>query len=132
MKIIILEGKDETGKSLTMNLVYAYLLNKGAYLIDYSKITYGSPCDFEAILKYEEKSVAIYSLGDTKYQCANAVKSYEEKKIDVLIMAYDSAKFKNHDDWYNRAIKIKKTEETDVQKQLDVNIDDCNQIISKI
>lgn len=91
MKIILLAGKSNTGKTTTINLTYDNLIRHGASIIK-EKIPLGkNSMDFESVLSYRGKSVAFYSMGDFYWKCRGAINKYV--KCDYLVLAY-SDKFK--------------------------------------
>lgn len=93
MKIILLSGQPNTGKTTTLNDLYNDLIAKGAS-VHIVKLPLGgkSSNDFECVLKISGKLVAIYSMGDYIASCYEAIIKYAY--CDVLVLAY-SDKFKN-------------------------------------
>lgn len=87
MKIVILHGKHNCGKTTTFNLLYDELIARGAEII-VPKKDLPARKDFECILKYKEKKVALFSLGDYMFAIGNAVGYYTKADCDVLIVAH--------------------------------------------
>jgi hypothetical protein len=90
MKMIILAGMPNTGKSTTFNDVYDKI-TKGMEPLP-AKIQLDSEIDFETFFSYKGKRVVIRSEGDTLYLIEEAIHRYAAQ-CDVLILAY-SEKFK--------------------------------------
>ncbi len=81
MKIVILHGKHNCGKTTTFNLLYDELIARGAEII-MPKKDLPARKDFECILKYKEKKVALFSLGD--YMLAIGVSAKAERTAVML------------------------------------------------
>jgi len=105
MKIIVLYGNNNTGKTTTLGMVYAALISNGAAEFTFSAVyDKGHTSDFETILGYKGKQIAICSYGDIpinpkneKADNATAEKAkdyfeqvafYKKEEVDVLIVAY--------------------------------------------
>ena len=94
MKIIMLVGPHDCGKTTVINLVYNELVPSGREdKIVVPKSQLGSdPRDFECILKHEGKKIAIYSMGDYfnlvfKKAYNGAIPRYKEKGCNILVCA---------------------------------------------
>jgi hypothetical protein len=87
MKVIMLSGKGDCGKSTTLNLVYYYICPLKRDIIDPKKclgdFVNG---DFECIIRYRNKTVAFYTMGDFSSKLCEAFTRYDGK-CDVLICA---------------------------------------------
>lgn len=81
MKIVILHGKHNCGKTTTFNLLYDEIIARGAEII-MPKKDLPARKDFECILKYKEKKVALFSLGD--YMLAIGVSAKAERTAVML------------------------------------------------
>jgi hypothetical protein len=91
MDIILLCGAPDSGKTTTMNLVYNDLVANGATVV-VSKTQLGANrLDFECVLDYKGKLVAIFSMGDYLSECWSAVIQYAY--CDKIVLAYNN-KFK--------------------------------------
>jgi hypothetical protein len=124
MKIILLSGKSNTGKTTTLNIVHKDLINQGGVAIQ-NKLQLGkNPKDFKTILEYHEKNVAIFSMGDYYWQCRRAINDYA--KCDYLILAY-SDKFK-----WNLKDAIARDPKNSVIVKTSNNAEDANAVISAI
>ena len=128
MKIIVLLGCTNSGKTTTINMVFSIIGGKAAY----NKIQYGSPNDFESNFVYKNKNIAIYSLGDTQARVCEAIDKYTDMSVDVLIVAYNTrfAKSLSTLKPNNTFVTINKT--FDRQNQDTANKNDCNNIILNI
>ena len=98
MRIILLYGLPNTGKTTTINLVYDELIKKGAYVIKKKRKIGKNPKDFKSVLKYNDKIITFYSMGDDHRNCERAVKTSHES--DFLVLAY-STKNKTRCKLYN-------------------------------
>jgi tRNA uridine 5-carbamoylmethylation protein Kti12 len=85
MKIILLSGKPNSGKSTALRLFYDKLRENGKCQI-VSKKEPDDGWDFECILKYNDKTIAIKSDGDVYQWCIDAIIKYANR--DVLVLAY--------------------------------------------
>ncbi len=83
MKVIVLQGMENTGKTTTMNVVYA-LLSPLATMVEERKAEGGDRKDFSCILNYKGKIVALFSLGDEFKYIRQAMEEYKDK-CDVFI-----------------------------------------------
>lgn len=88
MKIILLAGNANVGKTSTMNIVYNRLIQEGAILDK------GTPPeqsekkkkDFECVLLYKGQKVAVHSEGDFENECVEAIERFRDR-ADVLVLA---------------------------------------------
>jgi len=81
MHIIILEGKDNSGKTTTLKIVYEYLKLLNANVEDGPNFIEDSDIgDFQAVLSFQKKIVAIFTKGDKQKDCYNAINDYSTKK----------------------------------------------------
>jgi GTPase SAR1 family protein len=92
MKMIILSGAQNTGKTTTLHAVFTEIAS--GINPPPTKTPFGSRNDFEAIVfPYKGKTIAIFSAGDTLYEIEAAIQKYATQ-CDVLILAY-SDKFRS-------------------------------------
>lgn len=87
MKVIMLSGDRNSGKTTTLNMVYDELLRLGATVIMSKSQLGGDPKDFECVLNYRHKNVAIFTMGDYYIETIHAMSYYEGMSCDVLIVA---------------------------------------------
>lgn len=96
MKIIILEGNSNKGKTTTMGMVFVELHVKGGKVKIFTPLKSTSIMDFEAEFDYtvegKKLKVAIYSKGDNLDDCNDAILRHSTKKTNVLIMANTTRK----------------------------------------
>lgn len=91
MRVIILRGSGNSGKSTTLNLVFDELTSS-RYIreISYQR-SIGNHInrDFEAeVILTDHRIIAFYTMGDyDKKYIVKAIEGFRDKKIDVLIMA---------------------------------------------
>jgi Cdc6-like AAA superfamily ATPase len=128
MKIILLSGKPDSGKTSTMHLVYNKITKKVIQKKDYIN----KNKDFESVVEYKNKKVAICSGGD--YLCYCREKIIEYTNVDYLIIGYSdkfSDSLADKISEYSHHCVIKKTLAVK-NLQLQANKKDCNNIISHI
>lgn len=92
MRIIVLQGMPNTGKTSTLWLVRDLLLNNSGSSIPNEFSIFGNnptpyKDDFKDIILFNSLTVAIYSTGDYSTLLANAIYDYNRKGCDVLICA---------------------------------------------
>jgi hypothetical protein len=126
MRIILLTGQANSGKTTTLNMVYANLTAGITNPPPKQPIQYGSPDDFECIVNYKNKNVAFFTLGDVLYRIQYAVLKYSQ--ADVLILAHRQ-KGNTMNDY---AQEIKKYPQHHVVNKTKNNSNDCNTIIGYI
>lgn len=88
MDLILLSGNPSAGKTTTMNLVYNELIGKGAATVVPKTQVGGNPQDFECVVKYKGKHIAMFSMGDYLHECCCAIIKYAY--CDKLILAYNN------------------------------------------
>jgi DNA-binding LacI/PurR family transcriptional regulator len=122
MKIIVLEGESDVGKTNILNLVYDTLTNTGKATVRVVKerVLEGER-DFETVLKMKGKTVAIYTMGDLDKELIEAVKKYDSQKVDFLIIACSAnmAKAKRFIKKYDPDVIVKEKYPNDDQKAID-------------
>lgn len=87
MKVILLSGAPSSGKTTTLNKVYDELIGLGAIPLRPKKQLGGNPNDFECVLTYMAKQIAIFTMGDFAIEVIHAMSFYEGMGCDVLIVA---------------------------------------------
>lgn len=87
MKLIVLRGEPNHGKTTTLRLVYDILLYQGARIL--TPRAHGrNTDDFKTELDYAGKHIAIYSAGDLLYDIEEKIGEFAgQGNIDVLIIA---------------------------------------------
>jgi len=87
MKIIMLAGESNSGKTQTLNGVYDCLVQSSEIVQKKTQLG-GNENDFECVLKYQNMYIAIYTMGDYLNTCYEAIIKYADK--DILLMAYNT------------------------------------------
>jgi len=130
MKIIVLEGIPTTGKTTTVGMVFAALLSNGANQISFTPLN--MPNDFEAVVNYQNKKVAIYSQGDTLRDCYAAINKFAQT-MDVLVIAYSTKSTGLFIDpaLFNE-VRLQKTVASVTVHRMQANAIDCQTIITNI
>jgi hypothetical protein len=86
MKVIMLSGPGNSGKTKTMNKLYDALIEKNDVSIICPRTQYGGdPDDFECTLCYRGKKVALFSMGDMARDIFRAIYFYEGRGCDILV-----------------------------------------------
>ena len=94
MKIILLTGKRNCGKTTTLDLLYKRITQNGTKNIIEKRKEFGyQEKDFKCVVSYADKEVAIYSMGDYINACVDAIIEYANR--DILILAYSNI-FQRH------------------------------------
>jgi hypothetical protein len=133
MKVIMLSGDTDKGKSITLNMVYDSINPKT--IVEPKKVL-GNPIykDFECIIEYEGKSIAFYTMGDYSNRLIDAFKKYDTK-CEYLICACNTGfqspykVIKN----YQYTIIEKTVAKSKAQADLDfANETDCKKIMDVI
>lgn len=86
MKIVLLSGPPNSGKTTVLGLFYTHLIANGASVHTKRSQIGGNKNDFECILILNGKSVAIFTMGDYKEECYRAIIKYAS--CDILAIAY--------------------------------------------
>ena len=87
MKVFILEGPKSSGKTTTLQMLYAFLVTNNAEVQCPPSLV--GDKDFEVAFAYRGKKVAIFSQGDYTKNCKEAIAKYADS-VDILIMAHSS------------------------------------------
>ncbi len=88
MKIIVLNGQSGSGKTTTLGMVYKQLTEVlGASVIRSKSRIRQDSIDFECVLDYQNKKVAMFTMGDISIDVLCAAAFYDGYGADVLIIA---------------------------------------------
>jgi hypothetical protein len=87
MKIIVLTGACNRGKTCTLYLVHEKLILHGGKVSNHKHIGDIDQRDFSDVVTYKRKKIAVFTMGDLEDKLCNAIKSYKRKKCDFLICA---------------------------------------------
>jgi len=94
MEVIMLDGPGSCGKTTTLNLVYSELTTIHGATVHTNKTPLGgNQQDFEVILNYNGKTVAIFTMGDFSNMIINAMNKYA-RLVNVLVIACNN-RFRN-------------------------------------
>jgi len=89
MKIIMLAGESNAGKTTALNQLYERLVKDEKIEILKKRKPLGwGPNDFSAIVKYKNKTTAIVSAGDTLRETIKAIVQYAY--CDILVIGYNT------------------------------------------
>jgi ABC-type branched-subunit amino acid transport system ATPase component len=130
MKIVMLSGPGNCGKTTVLNMVYDKIVATPDQIISQKSALGGTvKKDFECIVAYANKKIAIYTMGDYSDKVISAMANYSKLNVDILIIACNE----NLKKPYKRICKyehiIIKKIENGIKKE-DENI--CNEIISAL
>lgn len=87
MKIIMLSGKSNCGKTTTLNKVYEFINPKDENIIRAKSKLGGDIKDFECLIEYNGRTVAFFTMGDYSSYLLKAFEKYKKKQCDFLICA---------------------------------------------
>ena len=92
MKVVVLRGVSNSGKTTSLNMLYAELLNRGATPQSPQHALPGKN-DFECIVEYKGKRVAISTIGDYIFALGLAMGYYSALEVDTLVIADSNKKY---------------------------------------
>lgn len=90
MRIIVLQGMPDTGKTSTLNLVYDMLVPNGGGVSTNRQPLGGDPRDFSDIVVRGTQRIAFFTMGDFSTYLANAIYDYDRQGCNVLVCALSS------------------------------------------
>lgn len=125
MKIIVVKGNPNSGKTTSIRLVYDLLLYKGA-TISKPRGSGKTYTDFDTELLYKEKRIAISSAGDVLKNMHKTI--CRHKGCDILIIASRNFKQSSLDEIFSKydVEYIKKEKRGDEE-----NISTANEILRR-
>jgi hypothetical protein len=100
MRIIVLEGPHNTGKTSTLNILFHDVLASGGVFSPRLPLG-GDPNDFTSEGNYLGQRVAIYTMGDYSSYLNAAIYDFNSRGIDLLICALSTNSAMS---WANSAI----------------------------
>lgn len=126
MRIIVLEGPSNKGKTTTINLIYDIILYHEGNPTDKQQLG-NAPKDFKDIVtNYMNQKIAFFSMGDYSNELVNAINNYYNKeKCDLLICALstDTEKIKANAALDNfKTTRINKTVASEQDLQCRANV----------
>lgn len=127
MRIIVLEGPSNKGKTTTIGLVYEIILHHGGNPTVKQQLG-NDPKDFKDIVtNYMNKKIGFFSMGDYSNELADAINYYAEENCDLLICALSigepQIRANNRLDNF-KTTRINKTVVSDVATECRVNVMD--------
>lgn len=135
MRIIVLQGIPNTGKTSTLNLVYDMLVPNGGGVSTNRQPLGGDPRDFSDIVVRGTQRIAFFTMGDYSTYLANAIYDYDGQGCDVLVCALstNNAKIRAHNalNQYNTT-RINKTIAPNTTTELATNTTDAQTIFNLI
>lgn len=87
MRIVVLQGMPNTGKTSALNLVYNMLVSSGGGRSTNRQSLGGDPNDFSDIVVRGTQRIAFFTMGDFSTYLANAIYDYDRQGCDVMICA---------------------------------------------
>lgn len=136
MRIIVLQGMPNTGKTRTLNLVYDMLVPNGGG-VSTNRQVIGNPFqnDFSDIVIRENQRIAFFTMGDYSTYLANAINDYDRQNCDVFVcsLSTDTNKVRANNalNQFN-AIRINKTIAPNPTAELAINTADAQTIFNLI
>lgn len=140
MRVIVLQGMPNTGKTKTLWLVRDLILSNGVqsepnafFIFGQYKIPHKD--DFKDIIQYKGKRIAFYSTGDYSTYLADAIYDYDRLGCDVLVCALsiNTAKIRaNNALNHFNATRINKTVAPNTNAELATNTADAQTIFNLI
>ena len=100
MRIIVLQGPHDSGKTATLNILFYDILASGGIFLPRTPLG-GDPNDFSTEGNFLGQRIAIYTMGDLSSPVRTAVYDYASKGIDILICALSTNSSMS---WANSAI----------------------------
>ena len=134
LKVIMLDGQSRCGKTTTLNYLYDAMVAQGGKIIRPKTQIDDNLKDFECVLEYEEKKVAIFTMGDIMKEVNHAMSFYEGMDCDILVCACNNrfARRKNRLSRYQGSqIVLKSVANSGAEKEV-TNKLDVDKIISHI
>lgn len=87
MRIIVLQGMPNTGKTRTLNLVFDLLIQNSGASTNRQGIGNPTQNDFSDIVQWNNQRIAFFTMGDYSTYLANAIYDYHNRNCDVLVCA---------------------------------------------
>lgn len=88
MRIIVLQGMPNTGKTITLNLVYDLIVRPNGIGISTNRQPLGSdPNDFSDIVTRGNQRIDFYTMGDYSNHLANAIYDYSRQNCEMMVCA---------------------------------------------
>lgn len=127
MRIIVVKGAPNTGKTTAIRLAYDIALYLGAAIIKPRNTADKPHADFDAVLFYQGRRIGFHSGGDLRYMLPKIVDSHND--CDTLVMAsrnFDQTKldsfFSGHSVEYLHKTTADDIENIDIARNIVVNL----------
>jgi len=132
MKVIMLTGDFEKGKTATLVLVHEILVAYGAKISFFKRFGAKEERDFSSTLEYKEKIIRVFTAGDVdNKQGENALREeLSDTKYDFLICACNNT---GKNKFFRRAThRIRKTVAETIACRFAANWYDANKIVERL
>lgn len=96
MKVILLTGPSDSGKTTTLHKLYKTLISKGGTNIDAPEIHSFDERDSIFYVKYDGKKIGIVTLGDYAIETVFQIGVFLGKGADILVIANSNKGFPNN------------------------------------
>lgn len=134
MRITVLQGLHNTGKTSTLIIVWNLLLQNGGVSTNRQPLG-GDSNDFSDIVVRGNQRIAFYTMGDYSTYLANAIYEYDSQNCDVIVCALStnnaSIRANNAINQFNNT-RINKTIVNVQASEQQANITDAQRIFSQI
>lgn len=130
MKIIVLTGHKNCGKTTTLNYVDS-LLKQG--IVSLNRQQFGSTNDFCDVVNWKGKKIAVFTMGDYSDALVRAVANYDNQNCDILICACNNRlvrPFKAFAKYQTKRVDKIREEKSALQPK--VNMDQAQTIVNWI
>ncbi|MDR3300963.1 MAG: hypothetical protein LBT01_00340 [Spirochaetaceae bacterium] len=140
MKIIVLKGESNHGKTATLHLIYEkIILVNGGMGKCFEHVGNLKQRDFSDILSYKDKKtakrkkIAFFTMGDDKKPLEDAIKEYTAQQCDILVCACNNDNFGIFGKMGPGTYKVvEKTIRSDFMPAFETNLYDCYRILEII
>lgn len=120
MKVILIIGKGNVGKTTSLNVIYDILLNNNeTFIIIPPKQEGANPKDFSSVINYKGKSIAFFTMGDKARIVKKAIINYNS--YDYVICTCNlnfKATINSIKNKYDASIILKNCREHDITNDI--------------
>jgi hypothetical protein len=134
MKIIVIKGKSNCGKTAALHLVYEkIILVNGGKGTDFKHVGAVNQRDFSDVLPYKGKKIAFFTMGDFEKDLMDAIKKYTAEHCDILVCACNDEHFGIFNQMNKDAYQsVEKTICSGSMPAFEANLYDCYRILEII
>lgn len=135
MRIIVLQGMPNTGKTSTLNLVYNMLVPNGGGVSTNRQALGGDPNDFSDIVLRGNQRISFFTMGDYSTHLSNAVYNYLAQGCDILFCALSvntTKQIANNTLNRHNATRINKASSTNLVTEQQANAADAQALFNLI